>query len=343
MANNGTNQVNQSIREEERDNREETIVKAKIPLFRGGTAYKDTLSTLAWCEAVDRQRSQQSWTEERAALAAIDAFREGVAEWYRVIQEEKPEEVKTWTELRKLIIARFGQVKSTAQRVAMLANLTQRPNETTEGFYDRVAGSYYEVLRDKQATLAGPHKEDCIRGFKASRDELLKLTFVAGLRNNIREQVEARIQSKHDLEWIREAAAAMEIATARKKVVAVASYAEMAAKPPTPTQIETNKPDLQMMIKAELAAMNGRANRGNRGGQNQPDPAQPRKAQVTEATKRLGPIGERGWLYCTRCCQWGLHIRPECTWSMNHIKSIPKMDRDDRPTGTPKDKQYPNA
>ena len=339
---NGANQQNQNQRDrdEERETREEIIVKAKIPLFRGGTAHKDTLSTLAWCEAVDRQKTQQDWPEERAALAAIDAFREGVAEWYRVIQEEKPQGVKTWTELRKLIIARFGQVKSTAQRVAMLANLTQRPAETTEGFYDRVAGSYYEVLRDKQATLEGPHKEDCVRGFKASRDELLKLTFVAGLRNNIREQVEARIESKHGLEWIREAAAAMEIATTRKKTIAGVTYAEVAAKPATQEQ---PKQDLHAMIKAELAAMNGRPVRGNRGGQNFPDPAQPRKAQVTEATRKLGPMGERGWLYCNRCCQWGLHIRPECTWSLNQIKSVPKMNRDEKPTGTPKDRQYPNV
>ena len=70
-----------------------TTVKLKIPLFRGGLANKDTLSTRAWCEAVDRQQTQQNWNEQVTALAAIDAFREGVAEWFNVIREEKPNEV----------------------------------------------------------------------------------------------------------------------------------------------------------------------------------------------------------------------------------------------------------
>ena len=318
---------------------EEIIVKAKVPLFRGGLACKDTLSTLAWCEAVDRQRTQQEWSDEKAALAAVDAFREGVAEWYRVVKEEKPDEVTRWTTLRALIITRFGQVKSMAQRVAMLANLTQKANETTEGFYDRVAGAYYEVLRSTQDALTAPDKAAKIAGFKTSRDELLKLTYVAGLRNNIREGVEARLTSKSDLAWIREAAAAMEIATARKKTVAAVSYAEATSKPAT-TQDQT-RTDLQALVKAEVAAVARSQARG--GGQNRPDHSRPRKAQVTEATKRLGPMGDRGWIYCSRCCQWGLHIRPECTWAMTHIKTIPKMDRNEKPTGTPRDQQYPNA
>ena len=64
------------------------------------------------------------------------------------------------------------------------------------------------------------------------------------------------------------------------------------------------------------------------------DPSKPKAPTVTEATKRLGPMGERGWIYCSHCCQWGLHIRPECTWSMDRIRSIPKMDQTAHPAGT---------
>ena len=68
-------------------NKEEIVVRSKVPLFRGGSQRTDSLSTLAWCESVDRQQAQQEWSEGKTAVAAIDSFREEAAEWIRVIQE----------------------------------------------------------------------------------------------------------------------------------------------------------------------------------------------------------------------------------------------------------------
>ena len=328
-------------------NKEEIVVRSKVPLFRGGSQRTDSLSTLAWCESVDRQQAQQEWSEGKTAVAAIDSFREEAAEWIRVIQEEKPAALKQWKDLRPLVIARFGVTKSPAQRVALLSNLKQKPQESTETFYDRVAGAYYQVLRETQATLADPHKEARVEGFQTARNELLKLTYVAGLRQSIREVVEARMTSSSDLAWIREAAAAMEIATAgrQKNAYAAALSAEPSATLPSQAAKPVDMSDLQSIIRAELAALTKGKPQASQGRRPVPtqDPSKPRQPTTTEATKRLGPMGERGWMYCGRCCQWGLHIRPECKWAMDFIKSLPRQDQNERPSGTPSDKQYPNA
>ena len=332
----------------------DAAVRAKLPLFRG--TLKDTLTTVSWCEAVDRQMSQFSWTEAKTCVCAVDSFREEAAEWYRVVQEEKPEEIKEWKTFRPMIIARFGQTRSPAQRVAMISNLHQRPSEGTETFYDRVAGAYYEVLRDTLAGQRDPNKKDVQRGFRSARDELLKLTFVAGLRQNIRESVEARMDSNSTLAWIREAASAQEVATSRKKT-AYAAVATGATPIPGPSADsgQFGMSDLQRLIRTELAAIS-RANyqpvpaprqsqvaAAGAAGQTVSDPSKMKAPRVTEATKRLGPMSDRGWLFCNRCCQWGLHIRPECYWSNDSIMRLPKQSPTEKPTGTPSDRQYPKA
>ena len=350
-------------------NAQDDIAKwVKVPLFRGGQAKTDTLTTLAWCESVDRQKVQQDWNNARTAVAAIDSFREHAAEWFRVVREEKPDSVDSWATLRPLVIARFGPSKTPAQRVAMLSNLKQNGTESTETFYDRVAGAYYEVLRPTMAALTGDNADHETVGFKVARDELLKLTFVAGLRQNVREGVEARMTAASDLAWIREAATATEVATHSRKITPYAAVvsteiprSDSTAQKPTPSPrsaISTNSSqqggnfamrDIQTLIRNELAAF--RTPGPSSGGRAAPaqqrqweaDPSKPKAPTVTEATKRLGPMGERGWIYCSRCCQWGLHIRPECTWSMDRIRSIPKMDQSARPSGAPSDRQYPNV
>ena len=121
---------------------------------------------------------QQDWNNARTAVAAIDSFREHAAEWFRVVREKKPDAMDSWATLRLLVIARFGPSKTPAQRVAMLSNLKQNGRESTETFYDRVAGAYYEVLLPTMAGLNGANAEHEIASFKVARDELLKLSLI---------------------------------------------------------------------------------------------------------------------------------------------------------------------
>ena len=115
----------------------------KLPLFRGSA--KDTMSTLAWCAAVDRQKAQLGWSEERTALAAVDCFREGASDWFRVMEEERPNDVKMWAAFKPHVLERFGTHRTPAQKVAMLSALQQKGGESVVGFYDRCAMTY--VLR----------------------------------------------------------------------------------------------------------------------------------------------------------------------------------------------------
>ena len=75
MANQG-NQANQANAQagEDRDREDrEILARSKVPLFRGSG--KDTLTTISWCEAVDRQQEQTGWSDARTASAAIDGLR----------------------------------------------------------------------------------------------------------------------------------------------------------------------------------------------------------------------------------------------------------------------------
>ena len=78
----------------------------RLPLFRGSKA--DTLSTLNWCETVDRQSVVNAWTDANAARWAVEAFREKAAEWYRAARVEEAEAVALWTTLRPLVVNRFS-------------------------------------------------------------------------------------------------------------------------------------------------------------------------------------------------------------------------------------------
>ena len=182
----------------------------------------------------------------------------------------------------------------------------------------------------------------------------LKLTYVSGLRQNIRELVETQMTADSTLRQIKEMAATIEVAHSRKKTNVVAA---VMTQPPPPLgvwdlgQAQTlTVPTLQQIIRQELSgSIPGVANSAAVANANSSRPNSSRGAdsarrpQVTEAMKRLGPMADRGWVYCNRCCQWGMHIRPECTWSFDQIKAAPKIDVKHRPGGTPSDKKYPNV
>ena len=271
-----------------------------------------------------------------------------------MVREEKPAQIREWTTFRPLIIGRFGVTRSPAQKVLMVSRLQQNQGENVESFYDRVAGAYYEVIKDTMEALTDPDKAAKQLGFKTARDELLKLTFVAGLRTGIREQVEAGLEATSTLSSIKEKASAVEVALSRKQ----SNYAAAASAMGIPASsvsgpLGSMGAELQNLIRAEVAALT-KANSGSRSASSAaaptaaaapslPDPNKPKPATTTPATIRMGPMGDRGWIYCHRCCQWGLHIRPECTWSVNQIKALSRADPKVKPSGTPTDRQYPNA
>ena len=106
---------------------------------------------------------------------------------------------------------------------------------------------------------------------------------------------------------------------------------------------------LEDQLQALLAFARSRGGPAGSGGANRSgqgpaaDPNVQRQPMATDATRRLGPMRERGWMFCHRCKQWGLHIRAECKWSLNQIKAAGRADSKTPPTSTPSDQQYPNC
>ena len=313
-----------------------------LPLFRGST--KDTMSTTAWCASVDRQKEQLRWNEERTASSAVDCFREVAAEWYAVMEVEEPTAIKRWDTFKPLIVERFDSHRTPAQKVAMLSALAQRQGENVVDYYDRCAKTYYEVLKDSEKKVGGPNKADAIRGFNQARDDLLLFSYVTGMRQGIRKVVGQRMENDSTIRDVKKMAKATEItegeAGGRKTGYAAAMMGG--------TNEEDTEDEIARLL-TEIAGMradlkgNGGARPKQGGGYATTDPAAPRQPRQTEGTRRLGPMRERGWIYCRRCCTWGLHIKAECKWSVNQIKATPKEDERNTPTGTPQDRQYPNA
>ena len=317
----------------------EALTRTKLPIFRGNAG--DTLETVAWCETVDRQKAAQAWVDDKTATCAIDSFREEAAVWFKVVRKEEPAAVKNWLTFRPLIVQRFCETKSPAQRVALIANLTQKQNQTTQGFYDHVAQAFYEVVLDDEEAITGADKAAELRGFARCQNALLKYFYVAGLRPAIREQVELTLTKTSTLKEVRERAQTAMLATSatgRKKPTVAAVVARSGAESASRSDSDAQGTEIAQLI----AALKG-SNFGAKTSSASHDPSKPKQPQSTAATKKLGPMAERGWIYCNRCCQWGLHIRAECTWSMDHIRTVPKMDQKTKPSSTPCDPQYPNV
>ena len=315
-----------------------------LPLFRGSS--KDTISTSAWCATVDRQMDQLKWTEERTASAAVDCFREVAAEWFEVMTIEEPQAIKRWDTFKTLILERFDSHRTPAQKVTMLSALAQRQSENVIDYYDRCAKTYYQVLRDSLKKVGGPNKADAIRGFNIARDDLLLFSYVTGMRPLIRKVVGQRMENDSTVKDVKKLAKATEITEGELAGKKMGYAAAMLAAEDTAEVRDRQREDADMQqLRAEIAAMRTALSGGATGARPKTfggggnygttDPAAPRQARETEGTRKLGPMRERGWLFCRRCCTWGLHIKAECTWSLNKIKATPKEDERVKPTGRP--------
>ena len=137
-------------------NEDEVIVHPKLPLFRG--INKDALEIKAWCEGVERAKEQHGWSEEKTASYAIDALREQASSWQQVTKVENPDGVKTWADLKKLMIAEFSPAQTAAQRIQLVSN---RSDSSTESKREtpRVCGmpdGEYQVALPGGATPRNP-------------------------------------------------------------------------------------------------------------------------------------------------------------------------------------------
>ena len=308
----------------------------KIPLFRGNS--KDTISVEAWCRAVDRYAEKQGWRDgdlhKKGAAVALDMLREAANEWAENLLEAKPDTYNNWIALKAAIIERFSPHRNAAQRVKAITLLQQRANEPVGEFFDRVETAVRVTNKPVlEAVPEGNAKKDTIKGIRLAMDTFHKNLFVAGLRPEIRKPVERSMEDEDTPTDVLKCAQRAESTEGLAKNVGIAAInADGAAAFPghaSQTSGLLSNDDL----KAEIAALTTRLNQFTGG-------AKGKKAN-TPGTPRP-PFGQRQWTFCFKCKQWGVHVQSECRLSTEELSRLTPQKRSDKPSGPPRDKQYPN-
>ena len=117
--------------------------------------------------------------------------------------------------------------------------------------------------------IDGPDKAAVTKGFKMARDDLLKLSYVAGMRSSIRQGIEGRMENDLDLEWVKKTAKVLELAeieAGKKKAYAAALTAtpSQTAGSQGQTAGKSGMPDIAALVRAEIAALGSRSGGGGR-------------------------------------------------------------------------------
>ena len=95
-------------------------------------------------------------------------------------------------------MCRFGSGYSFTQKTNLWRNVKQNPNEKVENFADRMEGNICRAMMDDRppdvlptdSTTTRLLKQERIKNFEATLDLITKMTFIAGLKDQHRIQVE---------------------------------------------------------------------------------------------------------------------------------------------------------
>ena len=149
---------------------------ATIPNYNGETPVE------LFIRQVERSQVQFGWTAEQTAAAIKNKMIGAAGAWLQG-EELSLSEMKTWNQLKALMITRFKVNTSQMEAVASIINLRQKEKETCMEFYDRVCiavdkkNSNYED-KDKQTV-----------GYRTHYLNDVYTMFAAGLRADVRVQV----------------------------------------------------------------------------------------------------------------------------------------------------------
>jgi hypothetical protein len=313
----------------------------KIDNFWGDA--KDSQTPEQWTQTIERAKDVNRWTDATAASAAVESLRGDANVWAENLSwgEATDKTALThWPDLKTKFLERFKRSQTPAEKVALVISLKQKANETTETFYDRVENV---MKRCTKSELEGEPEADK-KGFTDCRSVMTKLMFLQGLRTDIRLWVEGTANEEEmTLDNCRKSAMRADKALKAKQGPTATTVARVAA-----FHDESNNE-----MAAELAALrqqvkgaqgnqgkkkNANANAGRSGAS-----AKPRSGGMGFfATQRTLPVAKREWIHCNSCLQWGQHFADECKLSAEEKGALRRQPRDQRPSGQPKDAQYPN-
>ncbi len=299
---------------------------SRLVVFRGNS--KDTVTAEAWAEMVDRHISVLNWTTKQTAGAAIESMRDDANIWRENLANssdtDKRNLLEDWNAMKAVFLKRFGKAKTRAAKVQGLGQLRQATGETCGAYQDRVVHTLDKLTTAKMQTCDGVNQK---KGFTDCRDLFETAIFLNGLKGDLRMYVEMDLKDTTTTEEVYEMARATEIAVNSKnnqhKVGAVTSQQDHS--------METLRGEVselkRSMDQGHVAAASDRRSNNN-------------KPKVGQRDK---PMSDRRPMLCWKCKQWGKHLSKECKLTAEEVARLTPMSKDDRPTGTVVDTQYPNA
>lgn len=185
----------------------------RLPLFYGDD--KDVFTAEQWIERVRRAAAsvQPNWDDPVTMAAVYNALRGPALAWYEAVQYEI-DNAHQWQDFQQHFISAWSKTRTARTTIAALDQLQQRMDEKVVNFFTRVAKANNDIndvepVEVNQAPLPNPVfeaaftavpqfmaiNEDVRRaqaqrlvahGMKARNDKFAKHVFIAGLREEIR-------------------------------------------------------------------------------------------------------------------------------------------------------------
>lgn len=304
---------------------------SRLVAFRGNS--KDTVTTEAWAEMVDRHITVLKWTPAQTAGAAIEAFRDDANIWRENMANSKDEDKRDclgdWRQMRVAFMKRFGKVKTRAAKIQGLGQLKQGGTEPISTFQDKVVHTLDKLTAATMKNLQDGAER---RGFVQCRDLFEAAIFLNGMKPNLRLYVDMELTDTSTSDEIYELAKRTEIAvnpTGVQHKVATLDAGQT-------KQLEQLKAELDE-VKRSLAG--GPTETVAAFSKGKPAAAPPKKPPP-----KFKPMAERmRAVLCHKCRQWGLHFANECNLTNDEIKALTPQTTSDRPNGAVHDAQFPNA
>ncbi len=318
------------------------ILSFRPTLFRGTN--EDSITVQAWCATITKAKTAANWNDARAVDCATENLRDEAATWYantkNGFRAERNSVTTTWTLFEEAITQRFSLDRTAIQKVNLMRDLQQTGSEGVASFYERVHMAVRKTLGDiiktKTANPGNLGTQVLLDAFADGVEEVqkcvIRLMFLAGLRSELRQQLQATADFESlTLEQTR--THAIRIEDSRKAKGKEAPRQAIAAVTTTADPVLESIKALQKEI-AAVSALNKGGKSGGKTG----------NATGGKKKKPLGdtPVHQRtSWMRCHKCKQWGLHMARECTRTAAEIGNLTPGEEKTKPAGQAFDTLFP--
>ena len=298
-----------------------TSTQARVPEYG---AAGSSLSAEAWVDTVTGLATGAGWTDTSTAGHAYAQLVGRAAEWRRMMlaTEEDRKVLTQWSTFKVAFLKRFGANRGTVTDTATLLNLQQKGNEDAGDFGDRCFNNILAVCSRVREELDEATQRQY---FDKCRLHITQTMFLNGLTQPTRGMVNAR--NKECTDFHATVAIAMEVEDAnRRETPAVAELQEQVAAIQPPYQARGRGRG-----RGRGGPQRGRGGPRGRGFSGSPGPGLNPGGSASPSTA----FGQRRWIFCFRCRQWGKHYSRECTRTPAQLAALTAHDEEDPPEVDP--------